>query len=353
MDFENETCLGKFTRTVLDNVTLATIFKFEHLAAYIVPPFFGIIIIIGIVGNSLVIYVVASNKSMRNVTNILITGLALADLCFLITCISMRTIPYFTLNWPLGDAMCKIVQFLTFALAYISIYILVWMSIIRYLAISCPLASINFRTNRNAYIVLAVTALVIFGANVPVLGIFHVELYHGYGDERLVCISNVCTNDERNILAVFFVIGYLVPLTLIFVLYGLILRTLMKAGELGAGSLRSTTSKWRAARMVITVVLTFMLCWLPAEILFIIEFLENRPVSIQWLFLQVFAQVFAYANSCINPILYALLSANFRKGFRIALFRTCRIGRKLKTYNSGKNSEKYFRKNSSTSAMTL
>jgi allatostatin receptor len=358
MVLENETCAGKFSRTVLDNVTLATIFKFEDLAFYIVPPIFCFIMLIGIVGNSLVIYVVVANKSMHNVTNILITGLATADLCFLVTCISARTIPYVAYGWPLGDAMCRIVQFLIFTLAYISIYILVWMSIIRYLAISYPLRSVNFRTNRNAYIVLITTALLIFAVNAPVLGTFHVESYNGYGDGRLVCISNVCSNDERNLLAVFFVLGYLVPLTLIFILYSLILRTLLKAGELGAGSStsRSMTSRWRAARMVIIVVLTFMLCWLPAEILFIVEFLENNPVSMQWLFLQVFAQIFAYGNSCINPILYALLSANFRKGFRSALCRWCRaFGRKdsFKTYNSARDSDRYTKQNSSTSAITL
>lgn len=32
--------------------------------------------------------------------------------------------------------------------------------------------------------------------------------------------------------------------------------------------------------------------------------------------LQIFSHVLAYATSCINPLLYAFLSDNFRKAFR-------------------------------------
>lgn len=32
--------------------------------------------------------------------------------------------------------------------------------------------------------------------------------------------------------------------------------------------------------------------------------------------LQIFSQILAYASSCINPVLYAFLSENFRKAFK-------------------------------------
>ncbi|KIH50426.1 hypothetical protein ANCDUO_19495, partial [Ancylostoma duodenale] len=41
---------------------------------------------------------------------------------------------------------------------------------------------------------------------------------------------------------------------------------------------------------------------------------------------QIASQVLAYTNSCLNPILYALMSENFRKGFIRVI---CTIGRKL------------------------
>lgn len=49
-----------------------------------VPLLYGVVTVLGLVGNSLVIYVIASKASMRTVTNILLLNLAVADLSFVI-----------------------------------------------------------------------------------------------------------------------------------------------------------------------------------------------------------------------------------------------------------------------------
>ena len=49
-----------------------------------VPILYGIVTVLGIIGNSLVIYVIASKESMRTVTNLLLLNLAVADLSFVV-----------------------------------------------------------------------------------------------------------------------------------------------------------------------------------------------------------------------------------------------------------------------------
>jgi hypothetical protein len=68
---------------------------------------YAIVCIVGLCGNTLVIYVVVRFSKMQTVTNLYIVNLAIADECFLVG------IPFLMVTttleyWPFGDIMCKI-----------------------------------------------------------------------------------------------------------------------------------------------------------------------------------------------------------------------------------------------------
>ena len=94
---------------------------FENVLGIVVPILYGMVVIVGFIGNLLVIIVVVSNKQMRNTTNILIINLAVADILFILICVSMTTVSYSMPMWPFGEVMCKIVQYINFVTAYVSI----------------------------------------------------------------------------------------------------------------------------------------------------------------------------------------------------------------------------------------
>lgn len=69
------------------NLTDADDDNLEAVVSTIVPILFSLIGIIGFIGNILVIVTVLFNQQMRNITNLLILNLSLADLLFVIFCI--------------------------------------------------------------------------------------------------------------------------------------------------------------------------------------------------------------------------------------------------------------------------
>ena len=76
----------------------------EAVVSIVVPIFFSLIVLIGFVGNLLVVLVVTFNKQMRNTTNILIMNLAVADLLFIVFCVPFSATAYaFPHNWPFGN----------------------------------------------------------------------------------------------------------------------------------------------------------------------------------------------------------------------------------------------------------
>ena len=67
---------------------------FELKIAILISITFGITIIVGIVGNSLVLLTILLQKQMRSTTNILILNLAFAELLFILLCVPFTGLNY-------------------------------------------------------------------------------------------------------------------------------------------------------------------------------------------------------------------------------------------------------------------
>lgn len=68
---------------------------------------FAIVCFVGLLGNTLVIYVVIRFSKMQTVTNMYIVNLAIADECFLIG-IPFLIVTMVKTSWIFGEVMCKV-----------------------------------------------------------------------------------------------------------------------------------------------------------------------------------------------------------------------------------------------------
>ncbi|GFU49607.1 allatostatin-A receptor [Nephila pilipes] len=289
----------------------------ERVVAIVVPILFGIIVIVGLIGNTLVVIVVACNPQMRSTTNVLIINLAVADLLFIMFCVPFTAFDYALPYWPFGDVWCRVVQYLVIVCAYASIYTLVLMSLDRFLAVVHPITSMSIRTVQNAFIAIGIMWAVIVLACIPALQ-SHGQIYYTYQNiEYSVCMF--LSTEGYNYAAYqicFFLSSYIIPLSLIFILYVLMLKRLWfgvaPGGRISAESLKS---KKRVTRMVVIVVVIFAVCWCPIQIVLVLKSVNSYVMTPMRLVGQITAHILAYMNSCVNPILYAFLSDNFRKAF--------------------------------------
>ena len=296
---------------------------FERVVSVVVPIIFGCIVILGFVGNLLVIIVVTSNKQMRNTTNLLIINLAIADLSFIIICVPFTGLIYAMTFWPFGHAWCKIYQYMVNVTAYESVYTLVLMSLDRYLAVVHPIRSMTIRTERNAYMFIILSWALIFVLNIPVLISYEVVVYNYGRENRSACVNPKLIIDihtGRSFYGSFFAFAYVLPLALVCMLYGLMLKRLLYGVSPGGNqSSESIRCKKRVTRMVVIVVAIFAVCWMPIQLILMIQYFGTYPDSLTFIAIQIASNCLAYMNSCVNPILYAFLSDNFRKSFRKVL----------------------------------
>ncbi|XP_077299242.1 allatostatin-A receptor-like [Arctopsyche grandis] len=291
----------------------------EAIVSTVVPVFFGFIGLAGLIGNALVVAVVAWNPGMRSTTNLLIINLAVADLLFVVFCVPFTATDYVLTRWPFGDVWCKVVQYLIVVTAHASIYTLVLMSLDRYLAVVHPVASMGIRTESNAFIAIALAWMLIVSSALPV-AICHGEQHYDHkGRTQSSCVfleSSLCYRPFFQVS--FFLSSYAVPLLLICVLYVRLLARLWRNAPGQRLSAESRKGKRRVTRMVLVVVAAFAVCWLPIHVILVLKSLGKYEITQATVAAQIAAHVLAYTSSCVNPLLYAFLSEHFRRAFRRA-----------------------------------
>ncbi|KAL7855559.1 hypothetical protein AOLI_G00191630 [Acnodon oligacanthus] len=119
---------------------------------------------------------------------------------------------------------------------------------------------------------------------------------------------------------------YMLPLVVMGITYTIVGVTLW-GGEIPGDSSDNYHGQLRAKRkvvkMMIIVVVTFAICWLPYHVYFLVTGLNKQLVkkkSIQQVYLSV--MWLAMSSTMYNPIIYCCLNSRFRAGFKRA-FRWC------------------------------
>ncbi|XP_002008619.3 somatostatin receptor type 2 [Drosophila mojavensis] len=274
-----------------------------------------LVCIVGLFGNTLVIYVVLRFSKMQTVTNIYILNLAIADECFLIG------IPFllYTMqvgNWPFGNYMCKAYLVSTSVTQFTSSIFLLIMSADRYIAVCHPISSPRYRTPFVSKVVSAVAWTTSVLLMLPV--ILFASTYESEPNHFTCSINwpeafNI--QSETAFILYSLILGFVTPLIFIMIFYCLVIRKLHTVGPKHKSKEKKRSHR-KVTKLVLTVITVYIMCWLPHWISQV-ALISSTPSCASRLELAVFLACgcLSYSNSAMNPILYAFLSDNFKKSF--------------------------------------
>lgn len=189
------------------------------------------------------------------------------------------------------------------------------MSLDRYIAVCFPVNRI--RSEKNTIIAILLIWVIVLVTCLPVFYAHGIKEYMDNGRNLTSCMfksgNDFMTWSTFHIS--FFTSSYLMPLIFISILYFLMLLRLWKSNL--AQSLESKRGKKRVTRLVIVIVACFAILWLPIQTILLLKSLNLYETTTHLtVALQISSHILAYASSCVNPLLYAFLSENFRKSFR-------------------------------------
>ncbi|XP_076858778.1 apelin receptor 2 [Brachyhypopomus gauderio] len=351
-----------------------------HATRVLIPAVYLLAFVTGTLGNSLVLWVYLGRhtgggrkgscfsseqtqepppcppRPSRSVTECLISSLALADLVFIMTLPLWAVYTALDYHWPFGSALCRVSSYLVALNMYASVFSLTGLSMERYhvIARGHSRGDVPGRAARARWVVGGVWAASCILA-LPALLLrtvleVQVEAEGDWQEGEAVTTQCLCDMDYSGVVSDHLdpaareeaevlwsaalglkstLLGFLLPLTVLLLCYCSLGRLLSQ--HFGVGPRADQARQRRLLRVICTLVLAFVLCWLPFhanKMLSVLVELEFLPYSCdfdRWLMgAHPYAICLGYANSCLNPLLYAYCDPTFRQRCQGLVRHICR-----------------------------
>lgn len=299
--------------------------------------FYMITFIFGIVGNSLVIYIIAKYDKIRSrsVSNYYIWNLAFADELFVLT-LPFFAFVTFTSNWIFGELTCKVVTVFRECNKYASLLTLMTLSVDRYLATYTTMG--RFRQIRVGVGLCVAIWVLCLTLSLP-YWLFCRAVKKG---EKVMCTIEWPSDDNlfyRQIwMYIQLVFGVVVPFSVIAIFNVLLLRRVRRRTtgpnqhlyhQPGQRPQPAPVSRRNQAnssmtKVILVIVVLFAVCQLPYHFNQILSFRimsymksSRVPMSEEtkqvFIYINLITQILVYVSSCSNPIIYGIFNRNYSR----------------------------------------
>ncbi|CAL8248722.1 unnamed protein product [Lota lota] len=267
---------------------------------------YGVVFLVGSVGNGLVIYVTGF-RMKRTVNSIWFLNLAVADFLFTSFLVVLIISVAQNYHWPFGDFMCKLSSVIGVSNMFASVFFLMAISVDRCLCTWVVVWSQNYRTARKAQLTCAGIWLAAVVCSIP---FGHYRQVYAI-PQKTVCamsrsVNNLALTHFR------FTVGFLLPVLAImgsYVAIGMRMRRFNRA------------KSRKSLRIIISIILAFVVCWIPFHVHKYIEAYADKDPSVVNIrkILGPISSSLTTINSCLNPLLYVFMCDEFMKKLRQSL----------------------------------
>ncbi|MED6232108.1 hypothetical protein ATANTOWER_021408 [Ataeniobius toweri] len=297
----------------------------------------SLLFLVGVAGNVMTILVVSKYRDMRTTTNLYLCSMAVSDLLIFL-CMPLDLYRMWRYRpWRLGDALCKLFQFVSESCTYSTILNITALSVERYLAICFPLRAKALVTKRRVRALICVLWTVSLFSAGPVFVMVGVErdsmeppnlkfwmnetgILLDAGDTRECRMTHYAV--ESGLMGAMVWLSsvfFFMPVFCLTVLYSLIGRRLWqrhRETNMSSRVAHRDKSNRQTIKMLVVVVLAFVLCWLPFHVGRYLQFRSlDAPsplLSVLSEYCSLVSVVLFYLSAAINPILYNTMSWKYR-----------------------------------------
>jgi gastrin-releasing peptide receptor len=294
--------------------------EYQILRRYVDPTVYSIILVVGLFGNGMLLFIFIRHRELRTTANIMIMNLAVCDILNLSVNAPLHSYFHYEGGSLEYFTSCTFVlalrQYLrcTGALAVIAL-------ITQRFSIVVP-AFRNPSINQTPFSFAVLSIIIVWVLPLPLAWpTMYLPDFYGpicqFGREE--------TGLSYIIVLSFFLYCFIMP-SIMFGFSTLIAKRLRKSIRDMPGEIRHRTQEVlrnRSARMTMTLAIVFVITYFPFQVWVLlarwVRVDKNTPVMIYALYL---SKHLLFANGCFNPIALFIVSSMFRKMFARHIFRS-------------------------------
>ncbi|XP_038570746.1 neuropeptide Y receptor type 2 [Micropterus salmoides] len=298
---------------------------------------YSTIILFGVTGNSLVIYVVYKFKNLRTVTNFFIVNLAVADLLVNTLCLPFTLVYTLYGEWKLGQVLCFMVPCAQGLAVHVSTITLNIIALDRHRSIVYHMESKMSKDMCTVVIVITWAVSALLASPLAIFreyGTFDLSP----GESIQVCTEkwpeNSMNGSIYSISAL--LVQYGLPLVINSVAYIRIWNKLKNHMSHGGRNDRHQRRK-KTTKMLLTMVVVFAVSWLPLHAFQLAVDIDSTVLYMKdfKLLFTVF-HIVAMCSTFVNPILYGWMNNNYR----IAFMSVCKCYMPFSLCSKGRETQK-------------
>ncbi|KAM3962347.1 neuropeptide receptor A23 [Aphomia sociella] len=287
---------------------------------------YGSISVLAVVGNFLVMWVVATSRRMQSVTNCYIANLALADIVIGLFAVPFQFQAALLQRWLLPHFMCPFCPFVQALSVNVSVFTLTAIAVDRHRAIITPLSA--HTSKRIAKVIIVFIWLLALSLAAPMAMSWEIIMEDEQDPvSKIIYKKAFCSPSEfgSNSLAIYrlilYIFQYVIPLCVITFAYAHMSMKLWGArapgNALETRDANHMKNKKKVIKMLVLVVALFAICWLPLQSYMMLQ--SFFPSINEYRYINVIFFCFdwlAMSNSCYNPFIYAIYNEKFKKEFK-------------------------------------
>ncbi|XP_029959146.1 C-X-C chemokine receptor type 3.3 [Salarias fasciatus] len=265
-----------------------------------IPVVYSLVLVVGLLGNILLLAVLAQRRRSWRVSDTLILHLGIADVLLLVS-LPLRAAQ--VAQSGLCTKICGAVFNVNF---FCGIFLLVCISLDHYLSTVHATQVFSHRKPWSVHAACVSAWLLSLLLTIP--DSFLLEASEQASEKKMACVHSYPGSAHRASRAFHHVVGFTLPAAvLIFCCASVLLRL-----QCSCKALRQQ----RAAMLILPLVGAFFLCWMPYNFTLIVDTLTGDPRKPRDEYLKtalLATTVLGCAHACVRPLLYLGLCRNFRK----------------------------------------